>query len=186
MWRSSLARRSCAIANDTAAVRTLLWPMRLIAVFSSDDRAAAAIQRGRVREREHARGEPGIGADDARDLFVGNVLVGQHFADAHGDIRERRQLHLALRDFLRQLADERKCAGAAGGHVASSAAVRLSIVIALLSAARGNSCMKVAGAIGPANCVRIFELRSVMVSACGRPAQPFAACPGPSATSCSI
>ena len=74
------------------------------------NRAAAAIQGGGVREREHARGESGFGTDDACDLLDGHMLIRERLAHAHGDVRKRRQLDLALRHFLRQFADE--CKGA--------------------------------------------------------------------------
>ena len=79
--------------------------------------AAAAIQRGGIRQREHARRETRFGADDTGDLFVGDVLVRQHFAHAHGDVRKRRQLDPARGHFLRRVRlTNSNARGVLGGH----------------------------------------------------------------------
>jgi len=74
-------------------------------------RTARAIERGRVRERKHARGKRGFRAYDASNLLVRHLIVSEDFAYTHGDIRKRRQFDPAFGYFLCQLAHERKCDG---------------------------------------------------------------------------
>ncbi len=92
--------------KEIDALRTMLWPMRAMAVRRSVTFLPLRLMRRGIRDAQQARRQRRLRSHHAHNLFNPRIGIGQDPPDLQRYFRKRRQVNVAAGQFLGEAAYE--------------------------------------------------------------------------------